>query len=756
MEWLTDQVIRLRWLVVVAALVSTGALAAHIRHLELDVSIENLLDADDPDVLRVQDVMAKLGSSVPTILAYRDPELFTPKGLARLDEITRRFESLEHVGRARSLTNTFVVSGEDGGLSVLPLIESLPTTVEQAEAIRAVAVNDRATVDNLVNAAGDVASVVVNMIYIHGKDDDYTPGVIDGMREIAAEQLADTEYHFAGMAVFYRQMLDYIRRDLFLLGAAPTLLIALVLFTLYRNVQGVVIPLLIVAITLAQILGLMGALGVKLGVSSVLLPPLLLVIGCADAVHIVTQVAEEHRRHPDADRQAILRLTMGHVGLACVLTSITTMAGFASLSVASIRTVREFGIFAAVAIGIALILSLTLIPVLLYWWKPTVGVGSKVETDRLTRVLRRVGRIDISHGKLVVVLSLVAVVLAVAGIPRIRVETGFRDQFRPSSAIVKSIDFVEDNLTGPELLAVYIRSDNGVNLLEPSVLAAMHELAAVMRAHDGLRRTDSVADLIAEAMDLVTPGQTMPESLEQSEQLMLMLEMSDDDQISSFINADRTAARIAGRVDTIPTSESGKIVRAMREKVDALGMPEISFEPVGPVYFFQRLVHELIRSQLESFGLAFVIIFFMMAVVLRSARFALLSMLPNLLPIVAMLGVMGWADIPLNEGTIMTASIAIGIAVDDTIHFLVRYRAELASAGAAQLAATRTLEGVGRAIVTTSAVLCAGFLVTTMASFSPPIYFGLLSTVTIVTALIADLFLLPVLLIALHPYLGHR
>jgi len=752
MERLTDRVIQLRWLVLVASLAITGALASQVPKLQFDVSIENLLDPNDPDVLMVRDVMDRLGPSVPTILAYRDEALFTPEGLARLGALTDRIADIENVLRVQSLTNASIVSGDGDGIWTRPLIETLPETQEEAEAIKARAVTNRVTRDNLVNADGTVAALVVNNVYVHGKDDDMAPKIIEDIRVIAAEDLDGFEYHLTGLAVFYRQMLDYIRRDLFLLGAAPTLLIALVLFMLYRNIQGVILPLVIVGMTLAQILGIMSLLGVKLGVSSVLLPPLILVIGCADAVHIVTQVSEANRQNPNANRQAVLRDAMGHVGLACTLTSLTTMAGFASLGVSSIRTVREFGIYAAVAIGLALVLSLTLTPALLYWWKPKVGVGAKAEADALTRVLRRIADIDARHKGPVLVASLVITAMAVAGIPQIRVEAGFRDQFRPNSPIVKSIDFVEEELTGPELLAVYIRSEE--SLLRPKVLAGMNEIAEAMRSHESVRRADSVADVVGEAMALVTPGKTLPDNVEQAEQLMLMLEMGDDDQISMLINGDRTAARIAGRVNTIPTTEAAKIVDSVQETVAGLDLPDVSFRPIGPVYMFQRLVHALIDSQIKSFGLAFVIIFVMMGLVLRSIRLAILSMVPNLLPIVVMLGVMGWTDLPLNEGTIMTASIAIGIAVDDTIHFLVRYRAEMAG-GPAQ-ANLRTLEAVGRAVVTTSAVLTAGFLVTTLASFNAPIYFGLLSTVTIMTALLADLFVLPVLLMIFQRRLGSR
>lgn len=759
MQSLTRAVLHLRWLIVIATVVVTAVAGSFIPHLQMDVSIENLLDADDPDVVAVRSMLDKLGGSVPTILAYRDPDLFTPEGLARLDKLTQRIREVEWVARATSLTSVSIVSNSDEGVWVRPLIESLPETQAEVDAIREVALSNRLTRDNLVGAKGDVAAVVVNMTYVHGKDDEYAPLVVDGMREAADEILGDREYHFAGLTIFYRHMLEYIQRDLVLLGVAPTLLIAFVLFGVYRNIQGVVLPLLVVGLTLVLTLGLMGALGVKLGVTSVLLPPLLLVIGCADAVHIVTQVAEETIRDPSRSREAILEHAMGRVGLACLLTSVTTTAGFASLAISSIRTVREFGIFAAVAIMLALVLSLTLLPVLLRWWRPNVGVGSRGGEDRMSRGLRAIADINLRHPKAVLFVAALAVAWAAVGIPRIRIESGFKEQFKSGSPILASLDFVQEHLSGPELLAVFIENTKNGSILEPATLVAMNELAEVMRAQPNVRRVDSVLDYLIETRRLMgattATGAAIPTSRAQAEQLMLLLEMGDEDALAGMITGGREAARIQGRINSVPTSETKQVVDALKEVIARHDLDGVQFRLLGPVYFMQRLTHELIDSQIKSFGLAFVAIFFMMVLALRSVRLALISMVPNLLPIGVMLGVMGWFDVPLNDVTIMTASVAIGIAVDDTIHYLVRFRLELNAPGSNEaIASVGALMGVGRALTTTSVVLAAGFIVTTLASFNAPIYFGLLSTVTIVVALIADLFLLPVLLVVLHPLMG--
>lgn len=735
----------------VCGLVTVASLH-YLPQLEFDVSVESFLDPDDPDMLVVNEVLERFGSAVPLILAYRDPELFTPEGLARLETLTAHIANHEYVARAESLVTANVVTGRDDIVAVASLADPLPQTSAEAAAMRAEALGHRYLVGNLVSADGTAAAVVANLVYVGGHDDEYAPEVVGAIRAAAKDLLPHrTEFHLAGLPVFYEEMLQAARRDLGVLTVVPAILVLVLLVLLMRSAPGVALPLLVVGLTLTWTMGLMSALGVSLGVASILLPPLVLVIGCADAVHIVNQVAEESAERPDAPRADLITAAMGRVGLAVVLTSATTCVGFGSLTISTVRTVRNFGLFAAIAIVIALLLSLTLVPVFLHWWPLPAQHQRRVGGTWIREGLDALGRFNRRHPTRIIIAGGLVAALSVVGMFRIRVETGFREQFPEQSPIAQSLDFVEATLGGPDLLSIIVWSPEEDGILEPSTLRFLHSTAEALRSFDEVSRVDSIVDVLSDTRHVLDsktpPGTYLPKSRAEAAQLMLLLEARED-YLKPMLTPERDVARISARFNSIPTRRAAEIVAKTRAHMAGLNGDGLRSHIVGPVQITQRLVNDVIDSQIRSFGLAFFLIFLMMAAALRSVSLAALSMVPNTLPIVIMLGVMGWADLPLNDVTIMTASIAIGIAVDDTIHYLVRFRLEFGSGvGSKVTAMERTVSSVGRALVITSVVLAAGFAVSLLASFKPPMYFGGLSVVAIFAALGADLVLLPAMLL---------
>jgi predicted RND superfamily exporter protein len=751
LERWTDLVLRdARWWLAAVLIVTVGALT-WLPRLEIDVSIESFLDPDDSDLALNSEMIDRFGSSVPLVVAYRDPELFSVPGLTRLDELTRRALATPYVARAHSLTTASVVTSTDDVLSVAAVADPLPTTNDEVARARKRALSQRRLVGNLISPDGTVPAVVINMVHVPGRSDEYAPGVVAAVRAAAKETLGPgTEVHLAGLSAYYQQMLQYAGRDLTVLTLVPFLVVLILLACLTRSLPGVLLPVGVVGITLLWVLGLMAALGVKLAIASILLPPLVLVVGCADAVHIVRQVQEEAARSADCDRATQIKRAMGPVGLAIVMTSATTCAGFASLTVSSLRPIWQFGLFAAIAVLIAMILSLTVVPIILYWWVPKPR-GSAARPGWIDLALEGIGNLNHRRPRLVLVVWLLAAIGVGLGATRIRVETGFRDNFTDDSPVAKSLDFVQRHLTGPDVLLVYVESKGKDGVIAPEALEFVHTFAQELRAQRGVRHVESVVDLLDEMWRVWMGAEEgafyLPATSAEAAQLLLLLE-GDDDLLPALLTRQRDALKIVVRMDAIPTSQAAQIVANLKRRMAPLQPDGLSFRFTGPVYLGQRLVHEVIDSQLRSFGLAFLTIFILMAVALRSLQLALVSMLVNLLPVGIMLGLMGWLDIPLNDVTIMTASIAIGIAVDDTIHYLVRFRLEMRDRSGDRIAAMRrTVLSVGRAIVITSFVLAPGFALLMLASFKPPIFFGLLAFVTILVALAADLTVLPILLL---------
>ncbi|MCB9554457.1 MAG: MMPL family transporter [Deltaproteobacteria bacterium] len=761
-ESLTSWVLKHRTLVIVATLGATAASAIWVPKLTFDVSLAAFLDPDDKDLVLSRSLNERFGMSAYAFLAYRDPQLFTPVGVARLARLTEQISQLPHVERADALTSLRLVSGDATTIRVRPLAQPLPTTQLGVDALKRRALAQRNIRGNLLSDDGTVTAIAVQLVHSAEHSDEYALATVPALRRLAKQILpAGTQAFLAGMPVFYQEMQRSLRRDRFLLFGAAIGLIVLLLALLTRSVIGVVLPVVVVICTTCVTLGLMAASGTAMSLGSVMLPPLIMVIGCANVVHVISAV--RHRlteQPPDAPLKPLIAKAMGRVGMALLLTSATTAAGFVSLQVATVRTVRQFGLFSAIAISVALLLSLTFVPAILSLWRPpalrgkagadesadgSVDAAPRSLIGRLlgvtSAVSRRPGAVV---GGSVIVCALVAI-----GVGRLPIETGFRHQFLADNPVLRGLDFVEAHLTGTDTLRIVIDTPQRGGVLNPAVLAGMRKLQDQLLREKGVRQVRSLADVLGDARQVldpsIDPASYVPASRAEAAQLLLLVE-GERQLLARVVDNERKQTVVTASLDSMPTSATRDLVARLAPKIATLQSQGVRYRISGPAYMMQRLVNDVIDSLVWSFALAFVTIFIMIAIALRSVSLAALSMIPNLLPIACMIGLMGWLGIPLNDVTLMTASIAIGIAVDDTIHYLVAYRLAQAQGASSEVAIRRTSAEVGRAIVTTSIVLAAGFGALALASFKPPIFFGLLSAITIVVALAADLLVLPALL----------
>ncbi|MGE4652160.1 MAG: efflux RND transporter permease subunit, partial [Myxococcota bacterium] len=515
-------------------------------------------------------------------------------------------------------------------------------------------------------------------------------------------------------------------------GLAALLLCSVVLVAVFRSLRLAALPLIVVAISALWTLGVMAFFDFQLTILSVCLVSLVLTVGVADSIHVLT--AYRQRLTQGTERDDALRSSLDELMWPCFLTSITTAAGMLSLQASTLQPVREFGWMAALGVVLAFALSVTLIPALLSWLPGTALPTRSKKPDRLDRVLDAVARSSGHGSRFVLVSSGLLVVAALSLLPGLEMGSNPLGYFKPDAPIRRATEAIDRALGGSASIEFLVEADGG-GLREPDTLQHLEVLEASLLARPGISQVTSVLAPLRELRRVLqgeAPGTgALPENRELAAQLHLLLEGALD--YPQLVQDDASVGRVSARARYTHAGDLVASLPALEAELAQLGAsggPTV--KPTGPVKLIANMETQLLRSQVRSFLAAFAVITLLMFAVTRSLSLGLLAMIPNLVPVILGLGFMAALNFSLDPGTVMIASIALGLVVDDTVHFIVRFQRQRASGTTTEAAVAHTVRTAGRPIILTSLVLLGGFGVLAFSSFNPNVHFGLISAVVVV------------------------
>jgi predicted RND superfamily exporter protein len=493
-------------------------------------------------------------------------------------------------------------------------------------------------------------------------------------------------------------------------------------------------------LTILLTFGAMGLAGVPLNMVTSVLPSLLFVLSLAGAIHVLRRF--QTHRFEGLDTQAALAASLDETAGPCITAAVTTAFGFGSLLTADMSPVRELGVFAALGILVSVAVNLTLGCFLLLRVRPPAPDAAMAFTRRSI-----LWRVPFRHPTTVLVGSALLGAVALLGMSRIHIDSNPLAFLPPDARVVRDYDAVARELTGYYALEVMVDVPGGWQ--RPEAWTQLTRIEDTLAAQPGVARVVSPLDLLRQLRhwqsgpEAGSAGWALPADEASARALLRDYGFLVDADGFPLVADEGHVVRVAALVNVMPSSEFEPIERAARDAVAALP-PPFTGAVTGVVPRLVEAQLGLVRTQLRSFGLAFVTIFACLWLGLRSWRLALLSVPPNVLPIGVALGAMGIAGIALDAATVMMASVALGIAVDDTVHVLSAYGEERARdpVGAVERAVAR----VGPAMVTTTAAACIGFLALRLSDFLPIRWFGLLSALAVAVALVADAWLVPAFL----------
>ncbi len=766
-------IIGARWAVLLLLLAITDLTAWKGLGVRFDFSPRSIFLTGDEEVLYLAAHREVFGDEDAfAIVLVEAPDVFQPAVLEVVTEISDRVAAIEHIDQVLSLSTMQEISGSPGLVQVSPLLEDIPADAAAVAALRAKVLGNPLYLHRFVNPEGTATAVMAK----------FDNGFVDELARrpaLAAIEgiMADLQgrdgvaLSLIGVPIVNREYAVLLAGDMVRTVSGAALLVGILLFVLFRNAWGVALPLLSVALAMAWTVGYMVLAGDSFNIINSIVPALLLVIAVGDAVHFLTTYYQEIGA--GADKPTAIRAMVRRVGGACFLTSATAAIGFASLVVARIDIIRGMGRVAAVGLMLAYVVILLLVPtVLSLVTVPASAASSDPRTGWIGRLLVWLGRVTTEHKTAVGTITVLISAACVSGAMHVKSDNFLLEELLRVNPVSVALHHSEEVLSGVMPVEIVVHVDDEGGIFEPEVLRGIAALQDELRREPFIGHSVSIVDLIREIARVQEGVARIPATRAEAAQYLLYFEMSEDPSfLDTMIDLQRRTARISATAKDWGTNNflhwlDGRRhcdPRALCEepivaKIDRIfgttggKKPGLSVRVTGGSVVAADALSRLVEDMLASLGTAFLVISLLMMTLLRSLRIGLLSMLPNVLPLLITLGFMGWADIPIRTSTALIFSVALGVAVNDTIHFLTRYREELFACGDRIEAVKLTLLSTGRAIIFTSLLLIGGFAVMLSSRFMGIYQMGLLGAVALFAALVGDLVLLPVLLSAFRPW----
>jgi len=704
-------------------------------------SMLKLFFGDNPEYDIYQDLAASFGESNLMVVAFEFPGAATPAGMSALEGIRSAIEDVDGVERVESLASATRIRGDADSLEV----EAWADLFEQTDDVDALRrdLQDDALVQGLF-ISGDGRSVALLVEFASEEEEPPIEELPQLLEEVAAPVVAAgvprDGVHLAGMVPESVEVIAQARFNLAWLFPVSAIVLLVTVFVLFMRLWPVAITMGTALMALTWVFAFAIAVDPEIYVMMAMVPAVIMIISFSDVIHLCTAYVLELRAGL-GKREAILK-SGAEVGTACFYTSVTTFIGFASLAFVPTPLFRQLGLVLGLGVAVALLLAVTLSPIL-FWYLPVPRDLNGTLADRfIDRLTGRALRMATTRAPWVVAGFAVVVAVAIYGIAHIHVETDLGARLAPENPLRRAQAFVQDRFAGTNFVDIYLFTEDDSDFLESDRFAAVAEIQRRVESFAEVDRVLSLVDLVEVLhRELAQPSddELLPTSRALLAQYLILFEMSGGDGLERLTDDERRIVRLTLRLPgagLVETSKVGDRAAALANELDG-----VSARATGLTYLFGKWIAFVVAGQKRGLAFALGTIALMMMITLRRFGAGAVSMLPNVLPLLCLGGYLGLAWGAVDSDTLIIAMVAVGIAVDDTIHFLTRLRIEMQRDGDVDAALQRTFACTGRAIVQTSIVLCAGFLPFAFSDYFTTQIMGTLLPATLVVALLADLWL---------------
>ena len=747
-------IVRTRWLWIVLGLALTVAMGAGLGKLGFNPDARVFFAEENPDRVALDRFEKEFAKDDNLILVMNaaEGELFTPEILSAIRDLTGQAWLLPHVRRVDSLTNfqhTYAIGDEMIVRNLVP--DDAEITVADAAEAREIALSRPELVNAMIDPTGRYGSTQV-MFRLPGiNPETEVPMIVAETRALAAEfraQHPEIELRVTGSVMVSNQFAESGQQDGMTLTPMMFGAILLIVFFAFRSVVGVLMTLAVIAMSAIIGLGALGWSGVPLNSVTVLAPLIIMTLAVASVVHVLASVRQTMTETPDRKEWARVALAEhgGEIAVACI----TTAIGFLALNFSISPPFRELGNVVAVGVIGALFLTLTFLPALI----AIVPMKRREELASTDRIMRPIAEFVIGWRKpLLVVMSVIVVALA-SGIPKLALEDDFIRYFDERYEFRRDSDYFERNLGGMNVLEYALPAGRADGINDPAYLADVKDFTEWLRAQPEVTHVRSMTDVIQRLnMNMHADDPAMmklPENDRAAAQFLFLYELSlgYGMDLTDQINVDRSAMRISASMAEATTRQ----MLALDAKAQgwlADNAPAIATPPTGMSQVFNLIAYRDVRAMLTGTVLALIAISALLLLILRDVKLGLVSLIPNLIPAAMAFGLWGYGVGAVTLAIAVVIAMTLGIVVDDTVHFLSKYKEGRRKGLTPEDAVRYTFGKVGMALFVTTFALVAGFAILSTSGFAVNGDMARLTALTISLALVADFLLLPALLITI-------
>jgi len=754
---------RYKYIAIAIPLVITAFMLVQFKNLRRESSLESFFHDDDIAKVTYDEFQSIFGKDDFFIIALKPENVFDRDFLKDLKKIHRSLvKEVPYLDDVTSLVNVRETIGEEDRLVVEDLMKRVPKNGAPMAAFKKKVLSNQLYVNSLVSADGKLTAIAV-------RPNTFRPGrkeplataeyseMYEKIKEIAEPyREKGIEIHYAGNPVFSSVIEHSMTEDIGRMTSLSLILIALILTLMFRKFSGTIYPFCIVVVSVIATLGTMALLDLPISMVTLVVPTFLVVVGVADSVHILTIF---YRRYAETgDKAKSISWALGHSGLAVLMTSLTTSAGILSFVTADVASIAHLGIVAPIGVMFAFFNTVILLPALLSLFP--VKRPKQIPADRaplVDRVLTGIGNFAVRRAWYVIGATVIMLGFSVYGMSLLRLSHNSLDWLGDEHPLNISTRIVDKALRGSIPLEIVIDTEKENGLYDAQLIAKLdksaQELQKYKRGPIFIGKVTSIATVLKEVNRALNENReeayVVPDTNQLVAQELLLFEMSGSNDLEKMASTDLRLARF-----TIMTPFNDAIL--YRDVLDDIrkhfdeSHPGLKIRTTGVMALFINTIHNILASIAKSYTFALIVVTILMLLMLGRLSIGLLSMIPNLVPILAMFGSMVWLKIPFDMSTMMVGSFAIGLVVDNTIHFLHIFRKSHDETGDVKKAVQMTMTSTGRAILITTITLACGFFIFFAATMENTFNFGLLAGSTVLLAMVVDYFLAPALMQVLY------
>ena len=801
-----------------------GFFATWVDDFQLDASSDSLLLEGDQDLRFYRDIKARYGDDEFLVVTYQpEKDLFAAETLSHLKKLRDELSNLDTIDSVVSILDVPLLKSPPKSLSDLE--EDVPNLLSPGtdkNLAKQELLTSKLYRNLLISSDGKTTAMQLNMVLDEGlkslieardvlrekrlaealdtdeliqleilsdqireQRDVYrrqNVETIASIRSILDRYRVGVDIFLGGVPMIAVDMIDYIQSDIKVFGTSILLFLILALLFIFKRPRWMMISMLCCLVGLIVMTGFLGLVGWPVTVVSANFVALLLIFSLSITVHLTVHYRELNSLHPEQSQRWLVHQTLINKWVPCLYTTITTMVGFASLLIAGIRPVIDFGWMMLISMGAIFVMVFLLFPSLLVLLK---RLHTKQEMDLTSRITKTLSQLVLSRQKEMVFVFALIVAISAAGITQLTAENQFIKAFKKDTEIFQGLTVIDTELGGTTPLDIIIEAN-------PSFFNAYEKLTENFEEDEFLdmdffddetEEYDIGADSYwynSFRLKTVAAIHDYLESLDEAGKVLsiattvdVMKILNDDEELDTFflsllykkipqdiketlfdpyLSADGNQIRISFRVfESYPELQRNALINKIKtDLVETLGLEASQVKLTGLLVLYNNVLQSLFRSQILTIGVVFLAIMAMFLVLFRSLKIAFVAILPSMLASGSVLGLMGWLGIPLDVMTITIAAICIGIGVDHSIHYIHRFRSEIKRQASARIAIEKSHASTGKAIYYTSVIIVVGFSILGLSNFIPTIYFGVFTAFAMLVSLIANLTLLPLLLLSIN------